>query len=354
MSIAKFPLRRVGGISDVADAIIDLIKWNIIAKTNVTSNAMIGDTVVNVENAFQFRPEEEIVLIDYGYNVEGSEHYNIFEYAKIKEVNNTHAITLSAELEGNWTTANNSFVQKTIGHSPLYENNLYYGDREVIPPDQVAITVEPQSVSNEWIYLQGGLSEEFRLQINIYGKDVKMDEGRRILDKYSDAVYQLLNDNLHVDVNTVTTPLISDAPSGATQVIIADTQENRDNFVVYNPATQWYEYAYQVQDNSHISAWCGISSRSISGGLIRLTLNYPLADDFSLDEFAIIKRINRYFYDSRVDGIEYGVISKGSAVLRASQLSWYGKWVNEHSFPQTTKNVEPFTEIQPDESSSES
>ena len=70
-------------VVQVVEGIIDLIQKNIIAKTNISSDATTGDTIIFVENAFHFNNGEEIVLIDSGYNTSGSSHYHIFEYAKI-------------------------------------------------------------------------------------------------------------------------------------------------------------------------------------------------------------------------------------------------------------------------------
>ena len=51
----------------VVDAIIDLIRKNIIARTPVTSDVLVGTTTIYVENSFHFNDGEEIVLIDSGY-----------------------------------------------------------------------------------------------------------------------------------------------------------------------------------------------------------------------------------------------------------------------------------------------
>ena len=143
-------------ITELIDGMVDLINKNIVAKTNLKSNALTGEVLVNVDNSFHFDPGQEIVLIDYGYNDESSPHYSKFEYAVVEEVNNTHWITLTTPIQdpdGGWMISNDSFIQKTIGHDPLYSDYVFYGDREVIPTDAVAITVEPIGVSNEWIYL---------------------------------------------------------------------------------------------------------------------------------------------------------------------------------------------------------
>ena len=196
-------------VTEIIDGFIDLIQKNLIAKTNVVSDALAGEVLVNVENSFHYNSGEEIVIIDWGYNDSSSDHYQKYEYAVVKEVNNTHWITLSDEIQdpyGGWLVSNNAFIQKTIGHSPLYDDRVYYGDREVIPTEDVAITVEPVSLSNEWIYLHGGMSEEYRVSIMIYGKDVETEEGMKVLNKYTDNVYNLFNKNIHLDNEQLAMP----------------------------------------------------------------------------------------------------------------------------------------------------
>lgn len=353
MTLVQYPTRKVFGVSDIVDAIVDLIKKGIIAKTNVTSDVSIGGTVVPIQNAFQFRADDEIVLIDYGYNQEGHDHYQQFEYAKIKEVNNTNAITLHDPLEGNWSVSDSAFVQKTVGHSPLYDDYVYYGDRAVIPMDQMAVTVEPVSLSNEWMYIQGGLNQEYRLQITIYGKDANMDTGKRIVDMYTDQIYQLLNDNMHMDIDGYEAPLISDALAGDTEILVEDTPENRENFA---PGAALYaDDAWGLQDNTRRSCCCiDVESISYGGGILRIRLTQPLTEDFLISEFAVFRRNGRYIWDSRASGVTYGTIQKQSGLLRAGQIDWYCKWVNEHEFPQTSKRTDNFDPIQPNESSSSS
>ena len=335
----------------IADGIIDLIKKNLIAETDVISDVSIGDTTIFVENAYRFHADEEIVLIDYGYDQPTHAHYHIFEYARIKSVDSTTQITLYDSTVGSWTVANQAFIQKTIGHSPLYADNVLYGDREVIPVDDIAITIEPESLNNEWIYIQGGLSEEYRIRIMIYGKSIETDEGRRILDRYSWAVYSLLNSNIHIDVNDVEAPLLNDYIAGTNQIVIEDNAFNRENFIVEaypKPAN------YLLQDNQAATCWFRITNRVISGGMIHLTMSHVFDDDFVLSEYAVLRKKGLYIYDSRVDGIQYGQVSKGSAFLRASEISWFGKRVNEHVFPQTSDGVDDFEQVSEGSSSSSS
>lgn len=335
-------------IEPLVDAVINIIKRNLIAKTNVTSDVTTGDIVVNVENSFHFKANEEIILIDYDYNTEGSPHYQVYEYAKIKKVNNTSSITLSTPVISNWMMASNAFVQKTIGHSPLYDNQVYYGDREVIATDLMAVTVEPVSMSNEWMYIRGGLSEEYKLKVAIYGKSVDTEDGRRILDKYSDAVVNFLNLNIHAGVSSYSTPLLTDVNSTDTQVTVEDTPSNRENMVLYVDLpvpTNGIRNAYQLQDNKGVSIYLEIIDVQYSGGQIIVTFDKPVGAIFEKSEYATIKRLGMYMWDSRADNAIYGVVSKGSAILRVSEISWYGKYIHEFTCPQLDYGLEGFKKI---------
>jgi hypothetical protein len=344
-------------VTDVVDGIIDLIKLNIIAKTDIISDASIGDTTISVANSFHFERDQEIVLIDYGYNTPGDPHYHIFEYARIKQIIDTRNIELYDPLVSDWTVANSSFIQKTIGHDPLYSDNVYYGDRAVIPTESMSVTVEPLSMSNEWIYLMGGLSEEYRMSIMIYGKDIETEEGMKILNKYTDAIYKLMMSDLHPDINNYDTPVLYDVPVGASTVIIADTENNREQFAVGTQSLYTvYRTNYDIQDNINVEQGRVITNISpatyVPGGEMTITVDRPFDNPYLTSEYAAFTRHGRYFYDSRIDNIEYGTVQKGSAFIRAARLNWFGKEVEEQWFPQHSKGIEPFDEVEESSSSS--
>jgi hypothetical protein len=314
-------------IEGIVDSIIDIIKKELIAKTSLSSDASIGDTTISVVNSFHFYAGQEIVFIDWGYNDETADHYQMFEYSVVKSVTDTTTIVLVSALEGNWTTSNKSFIQKTIAHSPLYDHNVLYGDREVIPTDEVAITIEPVTLSNEWIYLQGGLSEESRLTITIYGQSVETEEGLRILNIYSKAVYDLLNNSLHLNINDYQTPITRDISLNDGSFYVCNNDVNDELFVVGG--------SYTFQDNdSPRCTWYKATSKSYVGDEICLIVDCLINQEILISEYGLAIKMNRYLYDSRVDSVTFGKTQKGSAVLRASELSWFGKEVNEIPFPQ--------------------
>lgn len=334
-------------IETVGDAIVNLIKENLIAKTNVSSNVTVGDTVISVENSFKFEDDQEIVLIDYGYNNSSATHYGVYEYARIKEVTNTTSIELHDPVVSDWLVSDQAFIQKTIGHSPLYEDRVYYGDREVIPLEEVAITVEPSGLTNDWLFIQGGLDQEYRFELTIYGKSAETDEGIRIVHKYADALYQLMNDNVDFPAEVVQAPLQADVVTGQDFVLIEDTPTNREYFTTGLYDTSCDGPYYRVQDTLGAHAFIGITNVAIVGSNLRLTLNWDFIRDFDLDNYPVILRYLRSIYHSRVDAIEYGMIQKGSAFLRAAKLSWFGKEINIHRFPQPSKGAANFNKIGP-------
>jgi len=337
--------------TEIVEGIISHLNNNLIAKTNVVSNALTGDTMINVENSFHFEEGQEIILIDYGYNDPVSPHYQMFEYTNVKSIANTHWITLGQPIvdpNGGWMVSDGAFVQKTIGHAPLYTDRIYYGDREVIPTEEMAVTVEPVSMSNEWIYLMGGLSKEYRVSITVYGKDIETEEGMKILNKYADSIFDLFMSTLHIAIKNNYTPIMANVAAGTSTVVIEDTPENREYFVLSSTIGHPSQYIFEIQDNLNVEKDLSIINVAYgvpAPGFITLTVgdsvNSPrlLAHNYNLNEYAFFMRYNRYFYDSRIDNVEYGVVQKGSAFIRAARLNWFGKEVEEFYFPQQDTNV---------------
>jgi len=349
----------MSGVVPVVTGLIELIQKNLIAKTNLSSNALTGEILVNVENTFNFSDGQEIILIDYGYNEPTSPHYQKYEYAVIDKVINTHSITLTGPIvdpSGGWMVADHSFIQKTIGHAPLYDDRVLYGDREVIPTEEMAISVEPLSLSNEWIYMHGGLSEEYRVSIMIYGKNIETEQGIQILNLYADAVYGLFNRNIHIDINNYKSPLLANVAAGNNTVIVEDTAANRAKFLPSSQLTD--DQTYEVQDNIGVEIdlfATNVSSITYGGNpALQITLSQddptlygstPLNRSYNIEEYAFLSVHGRYFYDSRIDNIEYGMVQKGSAYVRAARLNWFGKEVTEYSFPQQSLRTENFAVV---------
>lgn len=323
---------------DLTEAIIRLINNNIIARTEITSDVVVGGNIVNVGNTFQFYVDDEIVLIDQTYGDVNGINYNRFEYSKIKSIISSTQIELYENVQGSWLLSNSAAVQKTIGHSPLFPNHIYYGDREVIPAEHMAITVETTSLSNDWIYIQGGLSEEYSVRVVVYGKSIRTGDGRRILDKYSDAVYRVLNENIHLNINDFETRIIQDTLAGTNQVVIENDPDGINLNTINSPP---WNRSFYIQDNKESFIFFNIINidTTTNPGQIIITSDVNFEESYLVSDFGRLLMKRSFIYDSRVNSVDFGNISKGSSVLRASELSWFGKIVNDHHFPQTSNSV---------------
>ena len=341
-------------MDEIILGIIDIIKKHMISRTNLRADASIGDTIINIDNAFHFKKKNEIVLIDSGYNDANSPRYGQLEYARIKNIINTRQIELFEPLEGDWLASQDAFIQKTIGHSPLYENRIYYGDREVISTHEMAITVDPTTADNEWMYIARGqgLKEQFNVNITVYGKAFGTEEGTRTTVKYADALKKLFTENLHLDIDSVEAPLEADLEAGEDTLVIEDTPRNREYFYINNPNEECTLYTVQSNQGKEMNYFdiIDIEYVDINGPKMILKFNRPVEFDFPMNEFSHIRNHGRYLYDSRTSSINYGVTQKGSAILRAAQLTWFGNEVqtccnrNELNCTTPSHGVDCFTE----------
>jgi hypothetical protein len=336
-------------IDELIDGMRSYIQKNLVAKAVLTSDASTSVTTISVDNAFRFLPNEEIVILDETYNNSGSLNFDILEYAVVKEVVDTRTIELLSPIEqtndGGWTVGKGAFIQKTIGHTPLFTDQVYYGDRDVVVKDDVSITIAAGDKSSEWIAIQGMLSNEYNLSITIYIKDIDTEDGERMLHKYCDALENLFLQNIHLDIDDYNTPLVRDAVLADDFVFVENTAENRDYFKVSESSNTPRQI--NIQDNLGATTWYSVNEIEEIGSELRVTLSRALQRDFKLDEFAILTKLGRYIYDSRASGINYGFVTKGSALLRAGQLSWFGKETEGFCFPQRSRGADDFDRITP-------
>lgn len=88
--------------------------------------------------------------------------------------------------------------------------------------------------------------------------------------------------------------------------------------------------------SSTSSSQSSSSSESTRGGSpgCWVQLDRPLTKEFRVKDKAVLRRKKRYTYDSRVENIEYGTVQKGSVLLKAARLSWFGKEAQSFQFPQ--------------------
>lgn len=309
-------IKQTHSLEQVCDGMIRLIVKNAGARTLLISDAHAGDSVISVDNTFHFKDSEQVVLMDIN---EGH-----LEYTSINSILDTNHLTLVDPLETDFIVSNTATLQKAIGNVPLPENSVLFGDREVIPNQEIVITVDPVSMNQmEWMYLRGGLSFQYNLDIRIYVKLDTNDTAIRVVQKYGDYIFDLLMNNLHLDVINDEVFLVSDASAGTNVVTVSDTS---------GFAIDLNSHMYEVQDNNHADTDLYITQVSHPN----ITLNRNLAWTYRVVDKAIFRKRVKYIWNAMVPEIEYGFIQKGSQMYKACKVSWWGKEVNEIQFPQRT------------------
>jgi hypothetical protein len=301
----------------IVDGIIRLIQKNTIARTPVISDLHEGERDLFVDDTLRFDGANEIILMDNS----GSP----MEYNTVLTKVGTNRLVLLNPASRNFIVSDGAVVQKAIGNVPLFEEDVLFGDREVIPNNGVAVTVEPTTLSNEWLYVQGGLGEEHAMTIMCYIRADRHEDAMRVVMKYGQSIYTLLNGNIHLDVVNDTTPILADLSAGSDTVTIGDTSA----WPVDN------QYRYEVQDNNNAE----IDFRLVEVvGPQEVRLNRRLARSYRVADKAKFTRRVAYIYDSRCTQVEWGTVSKSSALYKAAKITWFGKDVEDLSFPQVSKS----------------
>ena len=233
-------------ISPLVDGMINLLKKNLVAHTPLIRDAHVGDREIFVDNNFRFDRKNNIAILDNNATFNQDEHaFSGIEFHTIKDyITETNKIVLYQPLQKDFLVSDVGRIQKAILNAIIYPKDILYGDRDVIPFDQVAITVEPEHFTSEWIALRV-MSDEFRLSINIYTKDggsaEQEERNMRIRDAYANAIYNLLVNSLHIDLAIDEIPLKRDGIYGSDYV-----------YIDKNYADDWpedYCKRYAVQDN---------------------------------------------------------------------------------------------------------
>jgi hypothetical protein len=403
----------------------NFLRTNLVAYSPLIADAFAGDTEIFIENTFRFNDFDDILIMDDNAAFDAdTQAITGVEFLTVDgQPTEVTRLKLSSPLQKDFLVADNGRMQKSIKRTILQQKDILYGDRAVITFDYVAVTIEPEAKSQEWIALEGLLSSEYRMSIIVYvksgGQGDEEETAIRVVSAYADAINSLLMGNIHLDLAIDSTPILADVCIGDTSVVIGS-----------NVAHAWPAdtcSVYDIQDNFHSEHFFGIvdphesssssssclstdygstssvrssnssvrssssssssvnssstssesslsssSSRSSSssststqsgtssssdstssqtpssssspstsssqssmgGDFHEVMLTAATTTRFNVENKPFLRRNKRYFYDSRVENIEYGTVQKGSAVLKAARITWYGKETNSFIFPQ--------------------
>lgn len=306
-------------IEHIVDGLMRNLKKNVAARTPFIADAAAGTGLILVDNNFHFEDSVEVVIVDNDTAQTGYREFHTILYRP----DSTNQVQLLHPLQKEFTVANGAMMAKAIGNLDFYEDRILFGDRSVIPfPQSAVICVEPVNMTNEWIYIEGGLNEEYSCYIMIYVRNDKHEDAMRLVCKYADNIYELLVGQIHLDIVSHEVPLSADVNHWAEKVYVTSVsgfQEER-------------EAVYDIQDNNNAEIDFRVVYVSPTESYV--TLNRRLQHDYRMADKAVFRRRGVYIYDSRVNSVTYGEIQKDGALYKAARLEWFGKQTQQFIFPQ--------------------
>ncbi len=398
-------------IGPLVDGMRQVLSRLLIAHTRLIQDATAKSSFLMVDNSIRFKAGEQIVIFDDNsvWDDDIGKREGVEFHTVKAEPSKTNKLILNEPLKRSFLISSNARVQKAIEFSILDEKDIHYGDREGLAINEVAICVEPETKSSEWLALGAMAGYEYRLGIMVYAKVAGSGENRdedraaRVCHAYADAIEDYLIRNIHVDLTIDEVPLLADVCPGESWVYIPKSvahlwppdgcarYEVQDNFHAQQEISlincgdqetsstdstcQCYEISStsgslvsssssdsevimpfsssskissdfstsssrssMSQSNSSSSSWLSqstMSSKSSLGGEAHFVcLSCPIPYHLRVSDKAVLRRKERYMYDSRVESVEYGNVAKGSFILKAAKLSWFGKESRIIPFPQ--------------------
>lgn len=408
-------LKRQAKILPLVDGLMALLSKNLIAHTRLEEDAIAGVKQLTVDNAIRFKAGDQIIIFDdesvwdddIGQRV-GVEFHEI-----ASDPTKTEILLLKTPLGRTFEVSKGARIQKAILNAVLEQKDIYYGDRASVNFNEVAICIEPESKSVDWMALGGVSNYEYRLAIMVYvtlagsGKAKDEDRAARVCHCYADAIEDLLIRNIHLDLTIDEVPLVADVCPGDSWVYIS-----KDVADEWQPGDGEFCQKYEVQDNFNTCQLLSIihagtettsssstsclsfdistssksllssvstssetvssssssessssfdtssssskssksdnissstsslgqsplsSSSSFGGDAYQVYLDTSIPYHIRVSDKAVLRRKERWMYDSRVDNVEYGNVAKGSFMLKGAKLSWFGKETRLIPFPQ--------------------
>ncbi|MCK9435235.1 MAG: hypothetical protein M0R32_10600 [Candidatus Cloacimonetes bacterium] len=405
-------LKRQARVEPLIDGMRGLLSKYLIAHTKLEVDANVGDKQLIVDNAIRFKADEQIIIFDDNsvWNSDTGLREGVEFHTVASDPTKTNTLVLKNPLGKSFSLSDNARIQKAIKYTVLEPKDIYYGDREALTFNEVAVCVASERKSSEWLALGGVSSYEYRLAIMVYvkvagsGKETDEDRSERVCNCYADAIEDLLIRNIHLDLTIKEVPLVADACIGDQWVFISKDEadewqpderecyEVQDNFntcqlisilhggsesssssstscVSFDISTSSRSGITESSESSEsISSLSSSSSSSLvnsssssskssvsdnlssstssleesplsssssfGGDAYQVYLNCTFPYHIKVSDKAVLRKKERWMYDSRVDTVEYGDVAKGSFMLKAAKLSWFGKETRLIPFPQ--------------------
>jgi len=278
------------------------------AQRDLTADTLSGSDTVKVRSNYQYEIGEEVVISSLQMNPDSSISRK-GEMFKVKDLPDFETIILDGDVTLDHEVANEALIVKTLGG--FWPRTIQLGDKQVIP-DYPAFTISADNTSIEWLTLDS-TSDEFNFTIMVYIRDDNSEDAYRACIRYADLIKEALMNNLHPIIDKGSEVLTTDLSLAAS---FGDTVLAVDDASMFVPK----DYIV-IRDLAN-------ADQNIIKSIISPTeieLERSLSFDFPLSRLPSVIRPRRWIYDSRIGSVNYGTVQKGSAFLKAAEISWWCK-----------------------------
>ncbi|MBD3228229.1 MAG: hypothetical protein GF329_08565 [Candidatus Lokiarchaeota archaeon] len=285
----------MAGATEIIDSIKKIVNNWTNTQVPIMEDIYAGERTIEIKNTGRFQVGDEIMIRD---PIVGGELGNTVE----EIVDDTH-LTLTIDLQKNWTVDQNAIVQKTYEQQMIA--GIYTGEPDNIPQFP-AITILATSRDSEWLTIDS-TTEDFRIDVSVYNKAAAQEKGYRANIKLTDSIIFGLKKNIY--------PLI--APYIA---VAALTDISTGDLFVKVESTEGFEAPGRVIIEDEWKQAELVMIEVVDDTTIKLTS--PPGYNFDLEDNPLVIFCERFIYNSWPASTSFGEVFKGS-LLKAAKISWF-------------------------------
>ena len=284
-------------MEEILDSLRKIINRWVTTESLLTSDANVGDAIVNVVKSNRFSVGDEIIITD------GNEYeYPLMVISKPDDV----SIELDrAVSHGPWRVSKQCKVAKSIRGRLV--QGIYIGDPPVIPR-YPAIVVNGRSKSSEWATLETTI-ESYEVDISCYIQDDTQEDGYRSLLYLAKTIetglkrnlFPLVGERSHTDVvvgiakrDTIIQVDSTDGMTANQFILVEDRFKAEDVRI------------HEIIDDTHIRLKTGI------------------VNQYSLEYDPRVIIVDRFLHNTWPKSIDFGFVSKDT-LLKAAKINWKGE-----------------------------
>lgn len=287
-------------MDEILPSLRNLLIDHLATSQALTANIGIGGTTCSVANTSRFRIGDECYL--------SNPVTDIGQLVEISDIIDDKTMSITAATIA-FTTTDTCYIKKAIGGQNI--RRVVIGGLKQLTAFP-SITIAPGNESTEW----GTLAETYHtynVSIKTYVLCDNFEKAEIQISKLTKAIKELLLEHLRPIINGISYPLTQNLGYGESVIRIANTAGFSSGDYIFLRDAKPNTNHQEEQIKSVLSS----TALEISGAVDR---------DYLTTRSAELIKVNRLLYDSRPESINYGYVKSDSgSLLRASEISWWGK-----------------------------